>query len=56
MTHSAFEKISLLGFQSTKFQKKFIIFFKLAKRRASPGYARDRGFGSSGKFWEISFV
>ena len=28
----------------------------IAKRRASPGYARDRGFGSSGKFWEICFV
>ena len=23
----------------------------LAKRRASPGYARDHGFGSSGIFW-----
>ena len=30
-------------FQSMKFTS-------LAKRRASPGYARNRGFGSSGKF------
>ena len=34
-------------------------YLELAKRRASPGYARDRGFGSSGFldfFWEIRFV
>ena len=39
--------------------KIYQLFKKLAKRRASPGYARDRGFGSSGFldfFWHISFV
>ena len=33
----------------------FALFYKLAKRRAKPGYARDRGFGSSGKFFENLF-
>ena len=28
----------------------FTVYTILAKRRASPGYARDRGFGLSGKF------
>ena len=35
------------------------IFIELAKRRASPDYARNRGFGSSGFLdflWEIGFV
>ena len=31
-----------------KFAKKEVNLQLLAKRRASPGYARDRGFGSSG--------
>ena len=39
---------SLMVWQTFHFP---MAFEKLAKRRASPGYARDHGFGSSGIFW-----
>ena len=50
-----FEFFELYFLQYTFYQKDdyFII---LAKRRDSPGYARNHGFSSSGKFWEICFV
>ena len=38
------------------FVKKILKIFRsreLLVTRKSPGYAHDRGFGSSGKFWEI---
>ena len=45
---SVFHKVFENNIQ--KYYSKLSILLTLAKRRALPGYARDRGFGSSGKF------
>ena len=51
---SVFHKVFENNIQ--KYYSKLSILLTLAKRRALPGYARDRGFVSSGKFWEICFL